>query len=283
MKSGKQVEVNAKLDFGHKYVKSIVALSTLYMLTKFGYHQITRYQKRSRAKQQGDTKRQQLSVRHKCLDLYTKMIKPDTASLILSLSATAIRQHIIAGKLTCAEVMMVICHRTDQCNVKLNAILEAHYDTAYAEAVALDKVIKLNRKDKSTWNAFIASKPMLGIPLSIKDLFAMKNSDCTLGILRKCNEPYLEDGNVLQWVRNCGGIPFVKTNVPQLNMLPETINTIVGHCNNPYNLDRVVGGSSGGEGALIASGCSKLGIGTDIGGSIRLVWYHMGQKVRVDF
>jgi len=104
----------------------------------------------------------------------------------------------------------------------------------------------------------------------------MKDSDCTLGIRMKCNEPYSEDGKVLQWVRECGGIPFVKTSVPQLNMLPETINSIIGHCNNPYNLDRIVGGSSGGEAALVAAGCSKLGIGSDIGGSIRMPAHFSG-------
>merc|ERR1719203_1637679 len=99
------------------------------MVTKYGYHQVTRHQKRARAKQQGDTKRHQLSLRHKCLDLFEKLVRPDTASLILSLSASGIRQHIIDGKVSCGEVMLTICHRTDQCNAKLNAILEAHYDT----------------------------------------------------------------------------------------------------------------------------------------------------------
>jgi len=268
---GKAIEVKAKIDFNHKYVKSAVVLTALYMVTKFGYHQMVRYQKRSKANRQRDAKVRQLrSTKHECLELYDSTIRAETASLILSLSATAIRQHIIDGKLSCSEVMLTLCHRTNQCNAKLNAILEAHYDAAYRDAVALDREIAEYRsKDKASWTAFVDSKPMLGIPLSIKDLFAMKGSDCTLGIRRKCDDPYPADGKVVEWVRECGGIPFVKTNVPQLNMLPETINSIIGHCNNPYHLGRVVGGSSGGEGALIAAGCSKLGIGTDIGGSIR--------------
>lgn len=166
--------------------------------------------------------------------------------------------------------MLIICYETDRCNTKLNALLEAHYDAAYQDAFEMDKLIELNRdQSDSAWNAFIDSKPMLGIPVSVKDLFMMKDSDCTLGIRRFCDDPYESDGKVVEWVRSLGGIPYVKTTVPQLNMLPESINSILGHCNNPYNLERVVGGSSGGEGALIAAGCSKLGLATDIGGSIR--------------
>lgn len=103
-RKGQQIELKAKIDFSNKYVKSLIALSAVYVVTKIGYHQVTRYQKRSRANQKREAKLQQLSVKHKCLKLYDQIIKSDTASLILSLSATGIRQHIIEGKVSCAEV-----------------------------------------------------------------------------------------------------------------------------------------------------------------------------------
>ena len=67
-----------------------------------------------------------------------------------------------------------------------------------------------------------------------------------------------------------GAIPFVKSNIPQLLMIPETINNFYGRSLNPHNLERSSGGSSGGEASLIASKCSPIGIGTDIGGSVRI-------------
>lgn len=65
-------------------------------------------------------------------------------------------------------------------------------------------------------------------------------------------------------------IPFVQTNVPQFGMTFETGNFLWGRSRNPWNKDRSVGGSSGGEGAMISSRCSILGVGSDIGGSIRI-------------
>ena len=64
-------------------------------------------------------------------------------------------------------------------------------------------------------------------------------------------------------------IPFVRTNVPQALLISETMNEIWGTCSNPHDVTRSPGGSSGGEGALIAAGGSVLGLGSDIGGSIR--------------
>lgn len=73
----------------------------------------------------------------------------------------------------------------------------------------------------------------------------------------------------MELLRDAGAIPFVRSNVPQALMLPETDNNVWGRTSNPWDVSRSVGGSSGGEGGLIAFGASPLGIGTDIGGSIR--------------
>mmetsp|Transcript_2015 Transcript_2015/g.2537 ORF Transcript_2015/g.2537 Transcript_2015/m.2537 type:complete len:423 (-) Transcript_2015:233-1501(-) len=81
---------------------------------------------------------------------------------------------------------------------------------------------------------------------------------------------------MIQIIKEMGGIPFVKTNTPQLNMLPESCNNIIGYTNNPYNIDRSAGGSSGGEGSIIGTKSSILGIGTDIGGSIRIPSHYCG-------
>ena len=67
-----------------------------------------------------------------------------------------------------------------------------------------------------------------------------------------------------------GGIPFVKSTVPQLLLINETNNFIWGRAKNPWDVKRTSGGSSGGESGLVAAGCSPLGLGSDGGGSVRL-------------
>ena len=71
-------------------------------------------------------------------------------------------------------------------------------------------------------------------------------------------------------LRAAGAIPIAKTNVPQLMIFTETDNPLYGRTNNPWDLERSCGGSSGGEAALIAAGASPLGLGNDIGGSLRI-------------
>ena len=71
-------------------------------------------------------------------------------------------------------------------------------------------------------------------------------------------------------LRTAGAIPIAKTNLPQLMIFTETDNPLYGRTNNPWNLERSCGGSSGGEGAVIAAGASPLGLGNDIGGSLRV-------------
>lgn len=81
---------------------------------------------------------------------------------------------------------------------------------------------------------------------------------------------YSEDGLVSEVIKKNGGIPFTKTNLPQMVAMPETLNRVFGVTKNPHNPDRCAGGSSGGEGALLGSRSSPIGIGTDAAGSIRI-------------
>uniref|UniRef100_V9KM32 Fatty-acid amide hydrolase 1 n=1 Tax=Callorhinchus milii TaxID=7868 RepID=V9KM32_CALMI len=110
---------------------------------------------------------------------------------------------------------------------------------------------------------------LYGIPISIKDNLFYKGHDSTCGLSRFINKPEEEDSIIVQVLKKQGAIPFVKTNVPQSLLSYECSNPIFGSTANPYNGNRTSGGSSGGEGALIAGGGSILGFGSDIGGSIR--------------
>ncbi|XP_067893045.1 fatty-acid amide hydrolase 1 isoform X2 [Heterodontus francisci] len=111
---------------------------------------------------------------------------------------------------------------------------------------------------------------LYGIPVSIKDNVDYKGHDSTCGLRKFLNQPATEDSVIVQVLKKQGAIPFVKTNVPQSLLSYGCCNPIFGQTVNPHDNKRTPGGSSGGEAALIAAGGSILGIGSDIGGSIRV-------------
>ncbi|XP_066521738.1 fatty-acid amide hydrolase 1 [Hoplias malabaricus] len=111
---------------------------------------------------------------------------------------------------------------------------------------------------------------LYGVPISIKENIGFKDSDSTCGVLCKLDDPAVKDSVVVTVLKSQGAIPFIKTNVPQGLLSYECSNPIYGKTVNPCNLQKTSGGSSGGEAALISGGGSILGLGTDIGGSIRI-------------
>ncbi|XP_072789148.1 fatty-acid amide hydrolase 1 isoform X2 [Taeniopygia guttata] len=110
---------------------------------------------------------------------------------------------------------------------------------------------------------------LYGVPVSIKDSIDCQGHDSTLGFIKNLNKPAAEDSVVVQVLKRQGAIPFVKTNVPQSLISYDCKNLIFGQTRNPLMFTRTPGGSSGGEGALVGGGGSILGIGTDVGGSLR--------------
>uniref|UniRef100_A0A8C2BG92 Fatty-acid amide hydrolase 1 n=1 Tax=Cyprinus carpio TaxID=7962 RepID=A0A8C2BG92_CYPCA len=111
---------------------------------------------------------------------------------------------------------------------------------------------------------------LYGVPISIKDNVAYEGRDTSCGVVSKLDEPALVDSVVVKVLKKQGAIPFIKTNIPQGLLNYDCSNPIYGQTLNPCNLQKTSGGSSGGEGALIGGGGSILGLGTDIGGSIRI-------------
>jgi Asp-tRNA(Asn)/Glu-tRNA(Gln) amidotransferase A subunit family amidase len=88
--------------------------------------------------------------------------------------------------------------------------------------------------------------------------------------------PSLRDGVIVKVLKDAGAVPFVKTNVPQTLLAFECGNPVFGVTRNPYNGERTCGGSSGGEAALLASDASPIGIGSDVGGSLRIPAHFSG-------
>ncbi|XP_034634293.1 vitamin D3 hydroxylase-associated protein-like [Trachemys scripta elegans] len=111
---------------------------------------------------------------------------------------------------------------------------------------------------------------LYGVPISIKDHIGCKGHVSTGGLVQFLGRAEEEDSVIVQVLKRQGAIPFVKTNVPQSMINYDCSNLIFGQTVNPLNHQKSPGGSSGGEGALIAGGGSILGFGTDVAGSIRL-------------
>ncbi|NWS74875.1 VDHAP protein, partial [Crotophaga sulcirostris] len=111
---------------------------------------------------------------------------------------------------------------------------------------------------------------LYGIPVSIKDHVNCKGHVSSGGMVKFLGQVKEEDSVIVQVLKSQGAIPFVKTNNPQTMINYDCSNLIFGQTLHPLNHQKSPGGSSGGEGALIAGGGSILGIGSDIAGSIRL-------------
>ncbi|KAJ1169849.1 hypothetical protein NDU88_001737 [Pleurodeles waltl] len=111
---------------------------------------------------------------------------------------------------------------------------------------------------------------LYGVPVSIKEHYGYKGHDSNCGLACYLDIPESTDSVMVQVLKKQGAIPFVKTNIPQSMFSFECSNPIYGQTLNPLNHEKTPGGSSGGEGALIGGGGSILGLGSDIGGSIRV-------------
>nr|XP_008532665.1 PREDICTED: fatty-acid amide hydrolase 1 isoform X2 [Equus przewalskii] len=110
---------------------------------------------------------------------------------------------------------------------------------------------------------------LYGVPVSLKECFSYKGQDSTLGLSLNEGVPAECDSVVVQVLKLQGAVPFVHTNIPQSMFSYDCSNPLFGQTINPWKSSKSPGGSSGGEGALIGAGGSPLGLGTDIGGSIR--------------
>ncbi|KAF2815973.1 amidase signature enzyme [Mytilinidion resinicola] len=111
--------------------------------------------------------------------------------------------------------------------------------------------------------------PLAGIPVSLKDSIVVKGFDTSVGYSCKTGKPYAADGIMVKILKDAGAVPFVKTNLPTTLLSFESTNDVWGRCTNPHNNKYSPGGSTGGEGAILAFGGSRIGIGSDVAGSVR--------------
>ncbi|OCF37149.1 amidase [Kwoniella heveanensis BCC8398] len=182
---------------------------------------------------------------------------------ITETEASVLVDRMIGGQLTSYEVTLAFCKRAAIAQQLTNCLTEIFFDAALLTAQAIDKTFASTGTPVG---------PLHGLPVSLKDNFYVEGVDTTVGFVGWANDaaPKEKESEMTKIMRQCGAVLFCKTNVPTAMMMAETYNNTWNYTTNPYNRDCSSGGSSGGESALLALKGSPLGVGTDIGGSIRI-------------
>lgn len=176
------------------------------------------------------------------------MQAPDAVSLLAELRR---------GLLTSEQLVSERLARLVQSQPAINGATQIFVEAALAQAAQLDR-----DGDRSL--------PLFGLPCSVKETFGLAGELVTAGSLRMQPEPHTEDAEIVRRLKAAGAIVIARSNVPEFAMTGESTNLRYGRTNNPLDVNRVAGGSSGGEGALVGAGCSVFGVGSDILGSIRI-------------
>lgn len=184
----------------------------------------------------------------------------DRELLMTESTASELIKKIATAEWTCVEVTKAICKRAAVAQQLLNCVSEIYFEQAVKRAQELDEYLR--REGKTVG-------PLHGLPISFKDQFQLKGVDSTIGYVSYAEKAATDDSTLVKLLVKAGAIPYVKSNVPATLMMGESVNNVFGRTVNPRNKELTTGGSSGGESALITFRASFLGVGTDIGGSIR--------------
>lgn len=183
------------------------------------------------------------------------------------LDATALLDALQRRETSSVEVVQALIARRGAVDGRVGAFIARLDDQALKAAADADARRKSGGEELGLLH---------GLPLTIKDNIEVAGTDATLGLRQRTGRPAASDAPLVRSLRRAGGIVLGKTNVPQLLLVQESDNEIFGVTRNPWNPQRSPGGSSGGEAAALASGQTPLGIGTDIGGSIRIPAHFAG-------
>jgi len=188
----------------------------------------------------------------------TAIVSRDTVDLVGAIKA---------GELTAVGVTTAFCHTAAVAHQINNCLHEIFFDQALERAEQLDAYYTENGR---------TTGPLHGLPVSLKDQFHVKGVDTTMGYvgwigsnlgIKDPSQTHQVESQITAELLSLGAVLYCKTSLPQTLLFGETKNNIIGQTLNPHNQKLSCGGSSGGEGALLALRGSSLGVGTDIGGS----------------
>jgi Asp-tRNA(Asn)/Glu-tRNA(Gln) amidotransferase A subunit family amidase len=190
----------------------------------------------------------------------------EMTSEVTSLSASQIAELVRTRKLSPVEVVKAHLARVEQVNPKINAFVQVDADHALRHSREAEAAVMRGEQ----------LGPLHGVPISIKSSIDVAGMRCEAGTKLRVGQVASHDAPLVQRLKNAGAIVLGMTNTPELLMAWETDNLLYGRTNNPWDFSRTAGGSSGGEAAAIASGCSAGGVGSDGGGSIRVPAHFCG-------
>ena len=175
------------------------------------------------------------------------------------LSAGEMARMVVTGEVTSRALVQSHLSRIEAVNPRLNAVVQVLGDEALAAAAAAD--------GKREHGEPLGS--LHGVPFTIKSCIDVAGSATTWGSPALAEAISPADAPVVERMRAAGAIPLARTNLPDFALRPSTSSTLHGLTRNPWGYDRTAGGSSGGDAAALASGMTPIGLGTDLGGSLR--------------
>ncbi|MDX6699575.1 MAG: aspartyl-tRNA(Asn)/glutamyl-tRNA(Gln) amidotransferase subunit [Solirubrobacteraceae bacterium] len=184
-------------------------------------------------------------------------------------SALDLARAIRSGETSSRDVVEAHIERLRAVQPHINALAADRFEAARAEADAADRrVADATDADELP--------PLLGVPCTVKESIPVAGMPNCAGLLARREHRATESAPTATRLMEAGAIPLGVTNVSEMTMWIESQNFVYGRTSNAYDPRRVAGGSSGGEGAAVGSGGAPIGLGTDIGGSIRLPAFFNG-------
>ncbi|KAL2820686.1 fatty-acid amide hydrolase [Aspergillus granulosus] len=189
------------------------------------------------------------------------LLSPKELSITENWDIKGLLGEIHSRKLTSKEVIEAFCKRAAIAHQITRCLTEPLFDSALKRAQELDDHI--NRTGTPIG-------PLHGLPVSVKDSFHIAGVDSSIGIAALAEKPATHSAPLVCLLTSLGAVVITKTNIPQTMGALDSANHLFGRTLNPLNRQLTVGGSTGGEGALLALRGSMIGFGTDIGGSIRI-------------
>ncbi|XP_076828814.1 fatty-acid amide hydrolase 2-B [Brachyhypopomus gauderio] len=198
---------------------------------------------------------------------------PPIRNPLLKLSAVKLAEKIRKREVSSVEVVQAFIDRIQEVNPHLNAMVKDRFSGALSDAAQADRLIE---EETGGEEALQDRLPLLGVPLSVKESLFLQGMPCSVGLISRAGVISSGDAPPVALLKRAGAIPLGVTNTSELCMWVEGNNRLHGVTNNPYDTGRTSGGSSGGEGSILGSGASVIGIGSDIGGSIRIPCFFNG-------
>lgn len=179
---------------------------------------------------------------------------------LCKLGAERLAKLIASREVRSIEVIDAHLARIDEVNPALNAVTATLADTARAAAADVDRALAAGQR----------LGPLAGVPFTVKENIDVAGTATTWGVAAMAGQMATADAPMVARLREAGAIPIARTNLPDFAFRWDTVSGRAGRTKSPWDPTRTPGGSSGGEAVALATGMTPLGLGNDLGGSMRV-------------